>query len=184
MKTLLISATMLFGLLAFACSSDSSKKSGSSDGQDQSGSSETSTAGGDDKTSSKSGGNSLLLEGGNTGIGPVANVKLTDPLKEDWAEAGKNIYEIKCASCHKLNDERISGPGWQGVTNRRKPEWIMNFVLNTDVMLDKDDTAKKLLEQCLTRMPNQGLSKEEARNVLEFMRKNDEKTTGKKDEAA
>jgi len=30
-----------------------------------------------------------------------------------------------------------------------------------------------LLEQCLVRMPNQNISKEDARQVIEFMRSND-----------
>ncbi|MDE3249583.1 MAG: cytochrome c, partial [Bacteroidota bacterium] len=59
------------------------------------------------------------------------------------------------------------------VTGRHSPEWIMNFATNPDAMLDKDPKAQAMLEICLVRMPNQHLSDEEARNVFEFMRKND-----------
>jgi hypothetical protein len=62
------------------------------------------------------------------------------------------------------------GPGWKGVTERRKPEWIMNMIMNVDVMLSEDPEAQKLLEECLVRMPNQNLNRTEAREVLEFMR--------------
>jgi hypothetical protein len=65
------------------------------------------------------------------------------------------------------------GPGWKGVTQRRKPEWIMNMVTNVDMMLEKDPQAQRLLEECLVRMPNQNLTKDEARKVLEFQRSND-----------
>ncbi|WP_332369768.1 hypothetical protein [Spirosoma telluris] len=65
------------------------------------------------------------------------------------------------------------GPGWKGVTSRRKPEWIMNMILNVDMMLGKDAEAQKLLELCLVRMPNQNLSEAEARSMVEFMRSND-----------
>jgi hypothetical protein len=41
------------------------------------------------------------------------------------------------------------------------------------MMLEKDPEAQKLLEECLVRMPNQNLSQEEARKVLEFQRHND-----------
>jgi hypothetical protein len=41
------------------------------------------------------------------------------------------------------------------------------------MMLETDAEAQKLLEQCLVRMPNQNINKDEARNVLEFMRNND-----------
>lgn len=89
------------------------------------------------------------------------------------AEAGEKIYKVKCSACHKLTDERLVGPGWKGVTSRHTPEWIMNFVTNTDDMLNKDPKAQALLEICLVRMPNQNLSDEDARNVYEFMREND-----------
>lgn len=100
-------------------------------------------------------------------------VELTTPLNQQWVTYGKGIYEMKCQSCHKLTDERIVGPGWKGVTKRREPHWIMNMITNVDMMLEKDPEAQKLLEQCLVRMPNQNLTKDEARRVLEFMRSND-----------
>jgi pyruvate-formate lyase-activating enzyme len=49
----------------------------------------------------------------------------------------------------------------------------MNMIMNVDMMLEKDPEAQKLLELCLVRMPNQNISKEQARDVIEFMRKND-----------
>jgi cytochrome c551/c552 len=89
------------------------------------------------------------------------------------ATAGESIAKTKCLSCHKITDEKLVGPGWKDVTKRRKPEWIMNFITNTDEMLSKDAEAQKSLEICLVRMPNQNLSDEDARKVLEFMRQND-----------
>ena len=82
---------------------------------------------------------------------------------------------MKCAACHRLTDKRVVGPGWAGVTSKRKPEWIMNMITNVDMMLEKDPTAQKLLEECLTRMPNQNVSVEDARDLLEFMFDNDAK---------
>jgi len=109
------------------------------------------------------------------GIGKFKNVELTHPLDEKMVAAGQNVYNVKCASCHKTTDEKLVGPGWKGVTDRRTPEWIMNFVTNTEEMINKDTAAQKLLEVCLVKMPNQGLSDQDARDVLEFMRKNDNK---------
>jgi hypothetical protein len=117
------------------------------------------------------------------GIGAITEVKLTDPLEQSMVVGGKAIYEMKCSACHKLDKTRVVGPGFQGVTNRRRPEWIMNMVTNTDVMLEKDPAAQALLEECLMRMPNQNLSTGDARSVLEFMRKNDEDTEKKRDGA-
>lgn len=118
------------------------------------------------------------------GFGEIRNVELTDPLDETMVKKGSAIYDMKCSACHKLDGKRVVGPGFQGVTNRRKPEWIMNMITNVDVMLDKDPVAQELLEQCLTRMPNQNVSIGDARDILEFLRKNDVDTDGKKDEAS
>jgi cytochrome c len=107
------------------------------------------------------------------GIGEITNVELTTPLDESMINSGKAIYQMKCAACHKLNDQRVVGPGWQGVTSRRTPEWIMNMVTNVDIMLDEDPAARALLEECLVRMPNQNVSIGDARDILEFMRHND-----------
>lgn len=113
----------------------------------------------------------MLAEG--KGIGEVKFVELKTPLETERVTRGKAIYDMKCAACHKLDDKRVVGPGWKEVTIRRKPEWIMNMVTNVEMMLDKDEEAQKLLQLCLTRMPNQNVSIGDARDVLEFMRSND-----------
>jgi hypothetical protein len=102
-----------------------------------------------------------------------SDFQITHPLNHEWVAAGKATYELKCQSCHKLTDEKLVGPGWKGVTQRRTPVWILNMITNTDMMLDEDAEAQKLLELCMVRMPNQNLTLDEARKVLEFQRSND-----------
>lgn len=104
---------------------------------------------------------------------PVAEVVLSTPLDAKMVQHGQEIFDLKCSSCHKLTEEKLVGPGWKGVTQRRKPEWIINMVTNVDMMLDSDPDAQKMLEECLVRMPNQNVSADDARSLLEFMRKND-----------
>ena len=107
--------------------------------------------------------------------GKYTDVVLTHPLNDSMVHDGSNTFNVKCAPCHKLTEEKLVGPGWKGVTDRRTPEWIMNFVTNTDEMIDKDPAAQELLDKCMVRMPNQHLNDEAARSVLEFMRSNDGK---------
>lgn len=102
-----------------------------------------------------------------------ADLSITNPLNADWVTAGKSTYEMKCQSCHRLTEEKLVGPGWKNVTTRRKPVWIMNMITNVDMMLEKDAEAQKLLELCMVRMPNQNITTEDARKILEFMRSND-----------
>lgn len=112
------------------------------------------------------------------GIGEITNVTLNNPLKPSMVESGKAIYEMKCAACHKLSAQRVVGPGWAGLTTKRKPEWIMNMTTNIEVMLEQDPVARELLKECLVRMPNQNLSVGDARDVLEFMYENDAQKAG------
>lgn len=101
------------------------------------------------------------------------NVNIGSTLDKAMADQGQKIAEMKCESCHKMTDERLVGPGWKDVTKRHSPEWIMNFMTNTDAMLDKDPKAQAMLEICMVRMPNQNLTDQDARDILEYMREND-----------
>jgi mono/diheme cytochrome c family protein len=151
MKKILVIAALLG--LTYACSNGSSEKKETTSG-DQ-------TAAAVDSGSSPE------------GVGKFKHVDLSPTLDKKLADGGKAIYDMKCSACHKLTGEKLVGPGWKGVTERRKPEWIMNFVTNTDEMLNRDTAAQAMLEICMVKMPNQNLSDEDARKVLEFMREND-----------
>lgn len=102
-----------------------------------------------------------------------SDIQITNPLNPEWVKEGQAIYNLKCQSCHRLTGEKLVGPGWKDVTKRRQPIWIMNMATNVEMMLETDPEAQKLLEQCMVRMPNQNLDKDQARQVLEYMRAND-----------
>jgi cytochrome c2 len=107
------------------------------------------------------------------GEGKFTEVAVGEKLDATMAAAGEKVYNVKCVSCHKLTGEKLVGPGWLGVTDRHAAPWIMNFVTNTDAMLNKDPKAQAQLEICLVRMPNQNIADADARNLYEFMRRND-----------
>ena len=114
-------------------------------------------------------------------IGAVKYVLLEDPLETTLITEGKQIYNQKCSACHYLNDEKLIAPGWSDITNRREPTWIMNMILNVNIMLEVDSIACDLLDENKTRMPEQHLTVDQARSVLEFMRQNDMEQVGHKD---
>ena len=107
------------------------------------------------------------------GEGKFTDVKISATLDAAMAKKGEEVADLKCLSCHKTTDEKLVGPGWKDVTKRNTPEWIMNFITNTDAMIDKDPKVQAMLEICMVRMPNQSLSDDDARSILEFMRKID-----------
>jgi hypothetical protein len=102
-----------------------------------------------------------------------SDITISTPLDGVLVKSGNAIYETKCRSCHNLTDVKLVGPGWKGVTLRRKPVWVMNMITNVEMMLEKDPEAQKLLELCMVRMPNQNITVTDARSVLEYMRHND-----------
>lgn len=107
----------------------------------------------------------------NKGIGPVKSVTL-GPLDAGMASKGKAVFTAKCSACHKL-DEQVVGPAIRGVTKRRTPEWIMNLIVNTNEMVEKDPIVKRLVAETFQKMTFQDVSEPDARNILEYFRQID-----------
>lgn len=107
------------------------------------------------------------------GIGPVTSVQLSASIDESMAQKGEELFSLKCAACHKM-DERMVGPAMRGVTKRRNPEWIMNMIINPMEMVQKDPVAKQLLAEYVSPMTDMDIPEEEARAILEYFRKADQ----------
>lgn len=104
------------------------------------------------------------------GVGPVTAVTLDAEIDEALAKNGGEVYNQMCLACHRLGKKFI-GPAPNGILERRSPEWVMNMILNPEGMVKEDALAKELLlEFNGAPMANQGLTEEQARNVLEFFR--------------
>lgn len=102
------------------------------------------------------------------GIGPIQSVTL-GPIDNKMVEAGEKIFNTKCVACHKL-DSRLVGPPLRNITKKNTPEFIMNYLLNTSEMQNKDPEMKKLVDEYKIIMPDQQLSKKDARSLLEYFR--------------
>jgi cytochrome c551/c552 len=102
------------------------------------------------------------------GIGPVSEVNL-GTIDSQMAAAGEAIFTSKCAACHKM-DSRYVGPALGDVTLRRAPEFIMNMMLNPDQMIKEHPVGKEMFATFMTPMPNQNLSMDDARQILEYLR--------------
>lgn len=105
------------------------------------------------------------------GIGPIKQaLAMNEAIDATLAKKGEKIFETKCYQCHRV-DNKLVGPALNDVTLRRKPEYIVNMMMNPEGMIQKHPEAKKLLAQFLTPMANQNLTKDEAMAILEFLRK-------------
>lgn len=106
----------------------------------------------------------------NKGVGPIKSITLEPEIDQAMAKKGAEIYGQMCLACHKV-DKKFIGPAPTGVLERRSPEWVMNMILNPEVMVKEDPLAKELLGEFNgAPMANQGLTEEQARAVLEYFR--------------
>jgi mono/diheme cytochrome c family protein len=103
------------------------------------------------------------------GIGPVTAPVEVGPIDEKMAEQGEQLFEAKCALCHKM-EERYVGPALGTVTQQRSPAFIMNMILNPEAMYTRHPVVRQLLADHMTQMPSLGLTQEQARQIVEYLR--------------
>jgi cytochrome c len=103
------------------------------------------------------------------GIGPITEAITLGPVDQEEAAEGQKVFEAKCTACHKLG-ERYVGPPLGGILEKVTPAFAMNMILNPQEMYTRHPVVKKLLGEYMTQMPNQGLTQEEAREVVEYLR--------------
>jgi mono/diheme cytochrome c family protein len=107
------------------------------------------------------------------GVGPVQDELKLAAIDDNLVTKGKSIFDTKCVSCHKF-DSRLVGPPLKDVTKRRRPEWIMNQILNPLEMTQKDPVSKELFAQYMIQMTFQDVTHDDARALLEYFRAVDE----------
>lgn len=104
------------------------------------------------------------------GTGPITNVDLAETIDQDLVAKGKELYNANCTACHKPHEDYL-GPAQAGILDRRSPEWVMNMILDPGTMEKEEPFIKELQEQFHGQlMTDQGLTKEEARAILEYFR--------------
>ncbi len=111
------------------------------------------------------------------GIGPITQIDLPEAIDAAKVAQGEEIYTTKCAICHKL-DERFTAPPLGQVLSRRTPEFVMNMMLNPDEMVKQHPEVKAMLAEYFVPMPNQNVTEDEARAVLEYLRDNQTENAG------
>ena len=106
----------------------------------------------------------------NKGVGPIKSITLPAEIDPALVAQGQDVYNKMCTACHKPN-EKFIGPPPVGILDRRTPEWVMNMILNPEVMIVQDPLAKDLLMEFNgAPMANQNLTEDQARAVLEYFR--------------
>jgi cytochrome c551/c552 len=95
------------------------------------------------------------------------------PIDEERVKAGAGLFQTKgCAACHAFG-KKVTGPDLQGVTHRRTAVWMENQILHPEIMTKSDPISHELLAKYAVQMPNQGLTPDEARAVIDYFKKMD-----------
>jgi len=163
MKLTIKFISILSLLIAFSCGEKEKKESYSLDNED----SVEETTKAEPVSSVKA---SERIDLTNKGIGPVKSLSLPAEIDPALVAQGQEIYNKMCTACHKPN-EKFIGPPPVGVLERRTPEWVMNMILNPEVMIVQDPLAKDLLMEFNgAPMANQNLTEDQARAILEYFR--------------
>ena len=102
------------------------------------------------------------------GIGPVRDMQL-GTLDPQMAARGEDLFTTKCSACHKLA-ERYVAPPLGDVLSRRRPEFVMNMILNAGEMVQRHPVVQQLLAEYYTPMPVQVTDRAQARAILEYLR--------------
>ena len=106
----------------------------------------------------------------NKGVGPIKNLELSPTIDQEMVDRGLALFNTNCSACHKI-DKRFIGPSPKGIMKRRSPEWIMNMILDPQLMVEQDRCAKDLLVEFNgAAMANQNMTEEQARDILEYFR--------------
>jgi mono/diheme cytochrome c family protein len=102
------------------------------------------------------------------GLGPIRDLALA-PVDASLAGTGQSAFVTKCSACHKI-EERYVAPELGTVLSRRRPEFVMNMMLNAGEMVQRHPEIKTLLAEYFTPMPVQVTDHDEARAILEYLR--------------
>jgi len=80
----------------------------------------------------------------------------------ELAQASKELFVVKCSSCHSVGGGDRVGPDLKDATTRRQEDWVRRMINAPSRMLDSDPDARALVSKYKgVRMPDLGLTAEQ-----------------------
>jgi nitrite reductase (NO-forming) len=89
--------------------------------------------------------------------------------------AGKATFETRCSVCHSVGGGDKVGPDLLGATRRHADAWLTSWLLDTEKMQKNDAAARELLAKYKVPMPNPGLKRAEAAQILKYLHWSDQR---------
>ncbi len=94
--------------------------------------------------------------------------------------SGKKLFLQWCLDCHSIGRGITIGPDLKGVTERRKEDWLIQWIMQPEQMRAKQDPiVMELLKKFdYILMPNMGLSQAEAQSILKYLKSDEANDLG------
>jgi mono/diheme cytochrome c family protein len=87
------------------------------------------------------------------------------------ADAGKELFEKECASCHTIGGGDSGGPDLKGVAAKRPASWLERIIVEPDKLsADKDPVQVELVKKYGFEMPNLGISHDGAVKIIAYLK--------------
>ncbi len=100
---------------------------------------------------------------------PASGAVSGTPAQQDTSR-GKALFDQKCTSCHSIGAGKLVGPDLKGVSAQRPRDWLLDFISAPDrVIASGDPTAAQLVKEFGMPMPNVGVSKAQAEDILAYL---------------
>lgn len=86
------------------------------------------------------------------------------------ADAGKELFDKHCASCHTIGGGDGGGPDLKGVGAKRSAEWLVQIITDPGKLTaEKDPAQAELVKKFGFEMPNVGVSRGDAEKIAAFL---------------
>ena len=59
--------------------------------------------------------------------------------QEADADRGQELFLSKCAACHTATKDKLTGPGLQGINEKRERQWLQSWIRNSQAMIAAGD---------------------------------------------
>ena len=87
------------------------------------------------------------------------------------SEIGGEIFQDNCSGCHTIGKGNSVGPDLSGVTIRREENWLIRQIKDPDGLVEeKDPVALQLLKEYNMPMVALGLSDEEIKEIILYLK--------------
>jgi mono/diheme cytochrome c family protein len=114
-----------------------------------------STSPGADRTATSGAGRSL----------PVAKASASQEVSQ-----GEALFGQKCAPCHAIGGDGRPGPDLKGVVDQRPRDWLIQIIVAPETPIEEGDAlTARLVDEYAMLMPNLGVSRAEAEQVLAYL---------------